>query len=386
MSEFKPYLASAHIEGYKSIVNCDVTFKPGLNIIIGKNGTGKTNLLEGIWLGIIARSYGNYLKTLESFRSKLDFSDKSGSLKRIQLQVETQDVIGHGWRPFTQDLISEDGVRYLDNPDERSLLLFVHLFRHGIPLEIPLFNSKGVGWSVQAGSGVVKTFGDDDPKPWHTIGAILQEVKDTISKVASQPKLNPDELIDLVSKSLFKSMERLLPLITSTTPIRDVIVRKGNVDNTPLEGKLEASGFQYLFRIGNQYLPFDHLSDGTKRILLMVLELLANGNFGGIYGRLFLLEEPELGIHPHQLHLLMDFLKEQSKEKQIILTTHSPEVLDILDEEELDRIIITSFDAEKGSQFRHLSKEEVEKARRYMEEGLQLSDYWRFSDLEPHQI
>jgi predicted ATP-dependent endonuclease of OLD family len=41
---------------------------------------------------------------------------------------------------------------------------------------------------------------------------------------------------------------------------------------------------------------------------------------------LFMLEEPELGIHPHQLQLLMNYIKAQAKEKQIILTTHSPQV------------------------------------------------------------
>jgi predicted ATP-dependent endonuclease of OLD family len=40
------HISSAHIEGYKSIKNADVTFSPGLNIVIGKNGAGKSNLLN----------------------------------------------------------------------------------------------------------------------------------------------------------------------------------------------------------------------------------------------------------------------------------------------------------------------------------------------------
>ena len=96
-----------------------------------------------------------------------------------------------------------------------------------------------------------------------------------------------------------------------------------------------------------------------------------------------LLEEPELGIHPHQLHLLMQFIKEQSRHKQIIITTHSPQVLDTIGSDELDRIIICEYDGKNGTQLRHLTEKEISKAKKYMKEEAFLSDYWRFSDLEP---
>jgi len=97
---------------------------------------------------------------------------------------------------------------------------------------------------------------------------------------------------------------------------------------------------------------------------------------------IILLEEPELGIHPHQLHQLMQFIKEQSREKQIILTTHSPQVLDVLEPDELDRVIICHYDSKKGTQLRHLTEKEINKAKKYMKDDF-LSDYWRFSNLEP---
>jgi predicted ATP-dependent endonuclease of OLD family len=81
----------------------------------------------------------------------------------------------------------------------------------------------------------------------------------------------------------------------------------------------------------------------------------------------------------------MTFLKEQSKEKQIILTTHSPQVLDILNKDELDRIIIADFDPEKGSTFRHLDDKEIANAQNFMSD-MYLSDYWRFSDLEVDKV
>ncbi len=98
---------------------------------------------------------------------------------------------------------------------------------------------------------------------------------------------------------------------------------------------------------------------------------------------LVMLEEPEVGIHPDQLYKLMDFLKEQSKYKQIIITTHSPDALNILTTNELHKIIVTRFDPEKGTLMHHLSPRKIKKARLYMStEGLALKDFWVHSNLE----
>ena len=51
MSETLPpqaYISKVHLKGYKSIKDLEIDFKPGLNIIIGPNGSGKTNFLEGL--------------------------------------------------------------------------------------------------------------------------------------------------------------------------------------------------------------------------------------------------------------------------------------------------------------------------------------------------
>ncbi|MEQ9300347.1 MAG: AAA family ATPase, partial [Cyclobacteriaceae bacterium] len=132
---------------------------------------------------------------------------------------------------------------------------------------------------------------------------------------------------------------------------------------------------QFEFLLNGNWIPWGGLSDGTKRLFLIVSEIFMSSN------DVFLLEEPELGIHPHQLSKLMAFIKERSKHQQIILTTHSPQVLDVLDKDELDSIILCEM-TEEGSKLRHLADKEKKKAIHYMENEAFLSDYWRFSDLE----
>ena len=41
-----PYISHVRLKGYKSIIDTKVDLHPGLNIIIGPNGSGKTNFLE----------------------------------------------------------------------------------------------------------------------------------------------------------------------------------------------------------------------------------------------------------------------------------------------------------------------------------------------------
>ena len=81
----------------------------------------------------------------------------------------------------------------------------------------------------------------------------------------------------------------------------------------------------------------------------------------------------------------MDFIKEQSETKQIIITTHSPEVLNTLKMDELDRIIIARYDKEKGTQMSHLSEDDIKHARSYMKDELFLSDYWVMSGFETEE-
>ena len=43
------YLKSLHIEGYRYFAKpCEITFQPGLNVLLGENGCGKTSVVDAI--------------------------------------------------------------------------------------------------------------------------------------------------------------------------------------------------------------------------------------------------------------------------------------------------------------------------------------------------
>lgn len=71
-------------------------------------------------------------------------------------------------------------------------------------------------------------------------------------------------------------------------------------------------------------------SDGTLRFAGIVTALLQEPPVP-IIG----IEEPELTVHPGAIPLLFDYLVQASKRSQVLITTHSPELLDLLDADDV---------------------------------------------------
>lgn len=67
----------------------------------------------------------------------------------------------------------------------------------------------------------------------------------------------------------------------------------------------------------------DQESDGTLRVAGIVTALLQDPPLP-VVG----IEEPELTVHPGALDLLYDYLKDASRRSQVIVTSHSPDLLD----------------------------------------------------------
>ena len=71
-------------------------------------------------------------------------------------------------------------------------------------------------------------------------------------------------------------------------------------------------------------------SDGTLRVAGILTALLQEPPLP-----LVGIEEPELTVHPGALPLLMDYLQQASKRSQVLLTTHSPELLNLVDADDV---------------------------------------------------
>ncbi len=92
-----------------------------------------------------------------------------------------------------------------------------------------------------------------------------------------------------------------------------------------LEVIVEGGRLQLYLTEGRHTVSALRLSDGTLRYLALVAILLDPGPTG-----LVVIEEPELGLHPDLLPLLRDLLVEASARFQLIVTTHSTQLVDAM--------------------------------------------------------
>ncbi len=97
--------------------------------------------------------------------------------------------------------------------------------------------------------------------------------------------------------------------------------------------------FAFIQRIGKrerrEFLA-KQMSDGTLRAFSILLAMLQPAR-----PALMVIEEPEIAIHLGALRTLVDILKQQSPQRQILLTTHSADIIDALD---LDSLRVVWFD------------------------------------------
>jgi predicted ATPase len=91
-------------------------------------------------------------------------------------------------------------------------------------------------------------------------------------------------------------------------------------------------------------------SDGTLRLAGILTALLQKPDLS-IVG----IEEPELTVHPGVIGLIYDFIKQTQKKSQVFITTHSPELLDLVDPNQIRVVTKEDF----GTKVETISEEQL---------------------------
>jgi Fe-S cluster assembly ATPase SufC len=131
------------------------------------------------------------------------------------------------------------------------------------------------------------------------------------------------------------------------------------------------------FRIGKQKLSPNQLSEGTFKTLALLFHVVTGSSTA------LLIEEPEVCVHHGLLSSILEVIKSASRRKQIILSTHSDYVLDQVKPE---NVYVVSSDRAVGTQVYKISKtmnsSELGGLREYLATEGNLGEYWREGGLE----
>ena len=184
----------------------------------------------------------------------------------------------------------------------------------------------------------------------------------------SSPTVCLLKLVDLWlnDRSTFDEVEEILgPNRLNLIENISIDARSRSKDKLPSSG--QGKDYMTFFETASGYSYYEDLSFGTKRILQIIVAMLYKPS------SVLLFEQPEDGIHPGLLSRLIGVLQSYTNPMQLILTSHSPSVINAIGASDI-RLV----QAPGGStQVHALSVDEIAKAKRYVDETGQLADYIR---------
>ena len=138
------------------------------------------------------------------------------------------------------------------------------------------------------------------------------------SSITSKRRLEEDgsniaSVLQLILRDKSKKM-KLLNLLCDSLPFIEQIDVQNNVD--------KSISYRIREKYNNKTFYSDFLSDGTVNMLALIIALYFESE-----SRIIIIEEPERNLHPQLMNKIVEMAKEVSKEKQIVITTHNPELV-----------------------------------------------------------
>lgn len=344
-----------HIENFKSLVNFHLPPRgqelAGFTCLIGMNGAGKTTLLQAFdfTAQLMAGRVGEWLEkrewTVDALLTRL------GGVKsrRINIAVSMKlEKEGHGMWEASFDV---DQLRCVT---ERITI------NHINPPVLEVF--EGGRMDVQTCMAELESF---SMVPFEYQGSvlstlrldpydqILKKVREILLSLHSLELLSP-QLIrrsSRESEDIGQGGERLAGFISQLSePQREELLHRLRKIYPKIEGfKVEHKvygwkGLQITEHgTGGNMVTEAHVNDGFLRILAMLSQAYAKH-------KILLLDEIENGINPAVADQLMNFLVSLCHEgRQVIVTTHSPVVLNYLDDDVARVGVILLYKTENGS-------------------------------------
>ncbi len=343
-----------------------------LNVLIGPNGSGKSNFIEALSLLQAApaeitrpiRDGGGIRDWLHKTRKKATGSP-TARVEAILKYPAGRQSLRYGIE-FTEEanrLTITDEVIENDHPDAgHPQAYFYYQWRHGNPiLNVSEFGERKLSReSIKSDQSILAQKRDADLYPEITyvadqLSGMRLYREWTFGRYAS-PRL--PQKADLPNGALEPDASNLGLVLNRLR--RDTHARRRLIDSlqSVYEGIedvdviVEGGTVQVFFMERNGLMPATRLSDGTLRYLSLLAVLCDPSP-----PPLICIEEPELGLHPDLMPTLADLIKETSARTQLVVTTHSPALVDAMTDTP-EAVLVCERD-ESGTSLSRLDREDL---------------------------
>ena len=329
-----PIIESMRIKGYRSLADVEIANMRPLTALIGSNGSGKSNIIH--FFELLTWALARHLDGFVQIQGGADDQLFDGRTKTPQIQAELnlRSLQGRSDYKFTltwghpdRFLFTEEAFRFTGK-DEQSLADWQHLG-----------NAHPESKIAEAARSPDFPGVDTDTAQFivnHLIDCYMYQFHDTSDR--SRFKENCDAHDNAYLYAHGGNLAAILLRLQREDIKRyELICRHiGRVlpdfDRFELNDVYGKVALRWKAKRSDKTFGAHLTSDGSLRFFALVIllnlpaEMLPN---------VILLDEPELGLHPKAIDLIGGMIKSLAVEKQIIVATQSPLLVDSFSLEEL---------------------------------------------------
>ncbi len=328
----RAFLRRVRLKNYRSIAACDVALGP-LVFLVGPNGSGKSNFLDALRFvtdalvssldhAIRDRGGINDVRRRSSghpnnFGIRLDFRTEavSGSyafevsarqngafaVKHEECFAVLRDAGSAAFRVENGQAVFE-GIASAPPAVSQDRLYLVSA--SGLPQFRAVFDALSHMGFYNLNPTAMRDL--QSPDPGHLLKRDGSNVASCLAHLEAQ---RPDLMARMV--------EYLGRVVPGVTGVRHKTL--GHKETVEFRQEVQGADHPWRFSANN-------MSDGTVRALGILLALHQVGNGASV--PLVGIEEPETALHPAAVGVLTDSLRDAAERTQVVVTSHSPELLD----------------------------------------------------------
>lgn len=328
----KPVIRRIILKRFRSIPTEQVEFD-NPTFLVGVNGSGKSNFVDAF--AFLAESMSSPIQAVfdkrggfAAVRNKsserrvwpnlglcVEFGELNGRVIAGRYAFEIRAQPNYGFEVMREQCLVrlDNGERYWFDRKKQEF----HSSVRGLE---PLLDPASLGLPVVGGdarfSPVLRTLAS--MKVYSLEPAKLREMQDPDSGVSLRADgSNASSVLQEIERHSSDDVRRIGEILTTIVPHTKRVRTIKHGSKLSLEFTQEWGEKKRL-----RFEAFN-MSDGTLRALGLLM---------AVYQRptptLMVIEEPEATIHPGALGAILDLLRHASRKMQIVVTTHSPEVLD----------------------------------------------------------
>ena len=348
-----------------------IELNPDINILLGINGSGKSNFLKAIHLlyeSIVGNGFERiFLKDWSGFNSVMNFNVTEKNDIKLSFEFD---------KNVLKNVMKKEGFQFPDNPvyemticrsGETAYYLKEKLYSKNIKsyeddiIYMEMNNTQGVISTNEKGKKGIEKYPQESNKiNFKSTEPVLRQISDPerfFPLFTLKRALEGISFYDYFDTSLKSPIRQLSNYSTETKLLSDGqnllnilnwIKNNHSLSYDNIEEAIKKinpffKDINFAFLGSKLYLvlrekklarsvPVEQISDGTLRYLLLLSVL-----FNPDRGCLVCIDEPEICLHPDMINTISEAIKHASKNTQLIFATHSPLLLNLF---EYDEIII----------------------------------------------